>query len=67
MVGGRYSVADISLYAYMHVAHEAGFELAAYPAVQGWLARVEGTPGFMNDLDPYPPNTRPGAGRSIYD
>ena len=67
MVGGRYSVADISLYAYMHVAHEAGFELADYPAVQGWLARVEGTPGFMNDLDPYPPNTRPGAGRSIYD
>jgi glutathione S-transferase len=67
MVGGRYSVADISLYAYVHVAHEAGFDMAEHPAVADWLDRVAATPGFMNDLEPYPPNTRPGAGRSIYE
>jgi glutathione S-transferase len=66
MVGGRYSVADISLYAYLHVAHEAGFDLADYPAVAAWLERVEATPGFMNDLEPYPPNSRLGQSRSKY-
>jgi glutathione S-transferase len=67
MVGGRYSIADISLYAYLHVAHEAGFDLAEHPPVQGWLERVEQTPGFMNDLAPYPPNSQVGRSKSIYD
>jgi glutathione S-transferase len=67
LAGARYSVADISLYAYVHVAHEAGYELSDYPAVERWLARVEATPGFMNDLAPYPPNARAGESRSIYD
>jgi glutathione S-transferase len=67
LAGDRYSVADISLFAYVHVAHEAGFELSDYPAVQSWLARVEATPGFVNDLDPYPPNAWLGKSRSIYD
>ena len=40
--GGRYSIADIALYAYTHVAHEGGFDLAAYPAVNAWLERVRG-------------------------
>ncbi|MBI5505324.1 MAG: glutathione S-transferase family protein [Deltaproteobacteria bacterium] len=39
-VDDRYSVADIALFAYTHVAGEAGFDLAAYPAVQTWIARV---------------------------
>ena len=39
-VGGRYSVADIALYAYTHVAHEGGFDLAGYPAVRAWLEQV---------------------------
>jgi glutathione S-transferase len=43
-VGERYSVADIALYAYTHVADEGGFDLAAYPAVQRWLARVAAQP-----------------------
>jgi hypothetical protein len=34
----------------------------AYPDVAGWLGRVEGTPGFVDDLAPYPPNARLGAG-----
>src|SRR6267142_2487747 len=36
----RYTIADIGLYAYTHVAHEGGFELSPYPAVQAWLERV---------------------------
>jgi glutathione S-transferase len=66
-VGGRYSIADISIYAYTHTAPEAGFDLDAYPAVEAWLRRVEAQPRFVNDLEPYPPNARPGAGRSTYD
>jgi glutathione S-transferase len=67
LVGERYSVADIGLYGYVHIAHEADLDLAPYDAVRAWLARVESQPGFMNDLEPYPPNAGAGAGRSIYD
>jgi glutathione S-transferase len=67
MVGERYSVADISLYAYVSVADEAGFDLSRHPAISAWLKRVEDTPGFMNDLEPYPPNSQLGESRSIYD
>ena len=45
--GERYTVADISLYGYTHVAHEGGFDLARYPAVQGWLERVKQQPGHV--------------------
>jgi len=43
-VEGRYSIADIALYAYTHVAHEGGFDLANYPAIRDWLARVKSQP-----------------------
>jgi glutathione S-transferase len=43
-VGERYSIADIALYAYTHVAGEGGFELERFPAVRRWLARVAGEP-----------------------
>jgi glutathione S-transferase len=66
-VAERYSIADIALYTYTHVAPEAEIELGAYPAVEEWIARVEATPNFLNDLEPYPPNAHAGAGRSIYD
>lgn len=39
-VGERYSIADIALYAYTHVADEGGFDLARFPAIRAWLARV---------------------------
>ncbi|SRR5579885_166783 len=42
--GGRFSVADIALYAYTHVAGEGGFELARYPAVSAWLDRTAAQP-----------------------
>jgi glutathione S-transferase len=67
LVAGRYTVADIALYAYVHVAGEAGIDMGAYPHVGAWLARVEAQPRFMNDLEPYPPNARLGAGTSQYD
>jgi len=41
-VGERYSIADIALYAYTHVAHEAQLDLAPYPKVRSWLERVSG-------------------------
>ena len=46
-VGGKYSIADIALYAYTHVAHEGGFDLGSYPAVKRWLARVAAQPGHI--------------------
>ena len=46
-VGERYSIADIALYAYTHVAHEGDFDLTDYPAVRAWLARVAAQPGYV--------------------
>jgi glutathione S-transferase len=40
----RYTIADIALYAYTHVAEEGGFPLAPYPAIRAWLARVAAQP-----------------------
>ena len=47
LVGDDYSLADISLYAYTHVAHEGGFDLGRYPAVGAWLERVASQPGHV--------------------
>lgn len=47
LVGERYSIADISLYAYTHVAHEGGFDLGPYPAIRAWLDRVAAQPGHV--------------------
>lgn len=66
-VAAAYSVADVAIYGYVHVAGEAGYDLAAYPHVVAWLERVRRQPGHMNDLQPYPANARAGAGRSVYD
>jgi glutathione S-transferase len=43
-VGERYSIADIALYAYTHVAHEGGFDLGRYPPIRAWLERVRTQP-----------------------
>lgn len=43
-VGVRYSVADIALYAYTHVADEGGFELSGYAAIRAWMERVKSRP-----------------------
>jgi glutathione S-transferase len=44
---GRYTVADIALYAYTHVADQGGFDLAPYPRVRAWLGRVTAEPGHV--------------------
>ena len=41
---GRYSIADIALYAYTHCAADGGFELKEFPAVAAWLERVRAQP-----------------------
>jgi glutathione S-transferase len=47
LVADRYTVADIALYAYTHVAHEGGFDLDGYPAIRRWLTRVATQPGHV--------------------
>jgi glutathione S-transferase len=47
LVGDRYTIADIALYAYTHVAPEGGFALEPYPAVRAWHDRVAGEPGYV--------------------
>ena len=47
LAGGAFSIADIALHAYTHVADEGGFTLARYPQVQAWLARVAALPGHL--------------------
>ena len=47
LVAGRYTIADIALYAYTHVAEEGGFELGPYPAIGRWLGRVAAQPGHV--------------------
>jgi glutathione S-transferase len=47
LVGERYTIADISLYAYTHVAPEGGFSLDPYPGVRAWLERVAEQPGHI--------------------
>lgn len=51
LVGDRYTVADISLYAYTHVAAEGEFDLTPYPAIQAWIARVADQPGHIKITD----------------
>jgi glutathione S-transferase len=47
LVGDRYTLADIGLYAYTHVAPEGGFSLEPYPAIRAWCARVAAQPGHV--------------------
>ena len=47
LVGGNYSIADIALYAYTHVADEAEMDLDAYPAIRRWLDRIAEQPGHV--------------------
>lgn len=49
--GNRYSVADIALFAYTHCADEGGFQLAEFPAVSRWIARVRAQSGHISLRD----------------
>ena len=47
LVAERYTIADIALYSYTHVAHGGGFDLASFPAVRAWLGRVAAQPAHV--------------------
>lgn len=51
-VAEHFTVADIALYAYTHVAPEGGFDLAPYPRLRGWLDRVQDRPRFTPITEP---------------
>jgi glutathione S-transferase len=50
-VGDEYTIADIALYAYTHVAAEGGFDLSPFPAIRDWLGRVVAQPGHVAITD----------------
>jgi len=50
-VGDRYSIADIGLFAYTHVAGEGGFDLTGFPAIQSWIDRVKSQPRYIGITD----------------
>jgi glutathione S-transferase len=64
LVGERCTIADVAVFGYGHVAADAG--LAPGANVLAWMERLRALPGFVDDLEPYGDNARPGAGRSIY-
>jgi glutathione S-transferase len=61
LAGDDYTVADIALYAYTHCADDAGADPREHSAVAAWLERVEATPGFENDLAPFPEHAMAGS------
>ncbi|MBV8734013.1 MAG: glutathione S-transferase family protein [Solirubrobacterales bacterium] len=65
-VGGQYTIADIAIYGYTHLAHEAGLDLEPYASLRSWFRRVERQPAYVEDVEPYGANAAPGAGHSIY-
>jgi glutathione S-transferase len=52
VAAGRYTIADIALYAYSHSAADGGFDLTAYPGIRGWLDRVRAQPGHIAQMQP---------------
>ena len=46
-LAGAFSIGDIALYAYTHVAHQGGFDLSAYPGMRAWIDRVAAQPGYV--------------------
>ncbi len=47
LAGSAFSIADIAFYGYTHTAEEGGYDLAPYPGIRKWLARVAGVPGHV--------------------
>ncbi len=66
-VADRYTVADMAIYGYTHLAHEAGLDVTPFRRLRDWLTRVESRPGYIEDVEPYGANAAPGAGSSVYD
>lgn len=47
MAAGRFTIADIALYAYTHVCGDGGFDLEQYPHIQRWCDRIAAQPGYV--------------------
>jgi glutathione S-transferase len=61
---GAYSIADIALYAYTHVADEGGFDLAGFPHIHRWLVEIRAQPnhiGLLQETSAAPVVTLAGA------
>jgi glutathione S-transferase len=65
LVGDGPTIADVSVFAYAHVAPDAGLEVPPYAAA--WMRRMRGLDGFVDDLVLYAGNACPTVSRSIYD
>ncbi len=50
-VANKYTIADIALYAYTHVAEEGGFDLTKFPAINAWFSRIESQPKYIKISD----------------
>jgi glutathione S-transferase len=48
LVAERYTIADMCLFAYTHVAHEGGFDLSRFPHIKAWIERVKAEPGHIS-------------------
>lgn len=53
-VGERYTIADIALFAYTHVAYEGGFDLSTFPAIRAWIERVKQQPSYISITHDFP-------------
>jgi len=53
LAGEAYTIADISSFAYSHLAADAGFDLSAYSNVGAWIERIRAQPGFLAEMHPY--------------
>ena len=53
LVAKCYTIADVNMFAYTHVAADAGFDLGAYPAVSAWIDRVRQQPNFLDRIYDY--------------
>ncbi|NES98320.1 MAG: glutathione S-transferase family protein, partial [Desertifilum sp. SIO1I2] len=51
-VDNRYTIADIALFAYTHVAEEGGYDLAGFPAIRNWIERIQAQPQHIPITDP---------------
>jgi glutathione S-transferase len=65
LVGESYTIADLALFAYVHVAEQGGFSLEPYAAIRSWIERIEEMPGHFS-IDQAPPSSAemppPGSG-----
>ncbi len=51
LTGEHFSIADIALYAYTHIAHEGGFDMVRFPAIGAWLSRIASQPNHIGLMD----------------